>query len=214
MTWRRRLGLPAVAIPTDVLQEAVEDVAEDITSSPAPDNALAKLPLDSLRRMVRDALHLPSHRPPVTAAIATASGEVWLRSAESSDTVIVWYALRRGDTNATAAASRGSGLVPARRRHEYPRLGLSHATTTVRPRCSAAGWFLPDRPAADWPSIPGFGAPPGIGAEPVRERIGPDRGDVCPWAARCAWRCQPPLQVLKSARFRAFSALQRRFVGK
>ena len=98
-TWRRRLELPAVPIPADVLQEAVEDVVEGITSSPSPDNALAKLPLDSLRSMVRNVLHLPSHRPPVTAAIATASGELWLRSAESSDTVIGWYALQRGDEN-------------------------------------------------------------------------------------------------------------------
>ena len=98
-TWRRHLDLPAVPIPASVLEEAVEDLVGGITSSSAPGNTRAKLPLDSLRDMVRNALHLPSHRPPVTAAIATASGEVWLRSAESSDTVIVWYALQRGDAD-------------------------------------------------------------------------------------------------------------------
>lgn len=98
-TWRRHLELPAVAIPADMLRRAAEDVVEGITASPSSDNALAKLPLDSLRRMVQNALHLPSHRPPVISAIATASGEVWLRSAESSNTAIVWYALQRGDAN-------------------------------------------------------------------------------------------------------------------
>ena len=98
-TWRRRIELPPLPIPAEELQEAVEDVADGIKSGQAPERGLARLPLDTLRRMARDALHLPSHRPPVTAAIATASGELWLRSAESSDTVIVWYALRRGDTN-------------------------------------------------------------------------------------------------------------------
>jgi len=106
-TWRRRLELPAVPIPADVLQEAVEDVVEGITSSLSPDNALAKLPLDSLRSMVRNVLHLPSHRPPVTAAIATASGELWLRSAESSDSMTVWVCPAAGRREPTAAASGG-----------------------------------------------------------------------------------------------------------
>ena len=97
--WRRRLNLPAVPIPAETLEDAVEDMMESITSSPGRDNALDRLPPDSLRSMVRNALHLPSHRPPVTAAIATASGEVWLRSAESSDAATVWYALRRGDAD-------------------------------------------------------------------------------------------------------------------
>ena len=55
--------------------------------------------MDTLRRMVRDALHLPLHRPPVTRAIATASGELWLRSAEPADNVVAWYSVPRGDTD-------------------------------------------------------------------------------------------------------------------
>lgn len=118
-TWRRRIELPPLPIPVEELQEAVEDVANGIKSGQAPERGLGRLPLDTLRRMARDVLHLPSHRPPVTAAIATASGEVWLRSAESSDTVIVWYALRRGDTNRPPRRV----VVPARFR-------LSDATDT------------------------------------------------------------------------------------
>ena len=96
-TWRRHLELPPVPIPPEVLEEEVKDVVESIASSPA--SALARLPLDTLRRMAREALHLPSHRPPVTRAIATASGDLWLRSAEPADTLVVWYSLPRGDTD-------------------------------------------------------------------------------------------------------------------
>ena len=98
-TWRRHVELPPVPIPAEVLAEAVEQLVESITASPAPGAVLAGLPLDTLRRMARDALHLPSHRPPVTRAVATASGELWLRSAELSDTLVVWYSVKRGDTN-------------------------------------------------------------------------------------------------------------------
>lgn len=98
-TWRRHVELPPVPIPAEVLGEAVEDVVEGITASPAPGAVLAGLPLNTLRRMVRDALHLPSQRPPVTRAVATASRELWLRSAELTDTLVVWYSVKRGDTN-------------------------------------------------------------------------------------------------------------------
>lgn len=97
-TWQRHLELPSVPIPAEVLHEAVEGVVESVLSDPAaPGDALARLPLDTLRRMVRDALHRPSHQPPVTRAIATVSGEVWLRSAEHSDTMVAWYSLPRGN---------------------------------------------------------------------------------------------------------------------
>ena len=99
-TWQRQMELPAVPIPAEVFEETVENAVESVTSEPvAPGNALARLPLDTLRRMARDALHLPSHLPPVTRAIATVSGEVWLLSTERSDTLVAWYSLPRGDVD-------------------------------------------------------------------------------------------------------------------
>ena len=50
-----------------------------------------------LRTMVEEVLHVPSHLPPVTAAFATASREVWLRTREMDSDMAVWYSISRDD---------------------------------------------------------------------------------------------------------------------
>ena len=50
-----------------------------------------------VRDIVVDALHVPSHLPPVRGTVATASGEIWLATRQVVDGSAVWYSLRRGD---------------------------------------------------------------------------------------------------------------------
>ena len=48
-----------------------------------------------LRQTAERAVHVPSHLPVVTRAVATGSGEVWLQTSETEDGLSVWYAIER-----------------------------------------------------------------------------------------------------------------------
>jgi len=97
--WRRTLKLMPVPIRADRIEEAVQGVA----SSAAEGAQRVGRPISeaTARALAEGALYLPDYLPAVTEALATTSGELWLRSAEVSDTLEVWYAVPRGDDVAT-----------------------------------------------------------------------------------------------------------------
>ena len=50
-----------------------------------------------LRDIAENAVHVPSHLPAFSRVVATASGEVWLRTPETEDGLSVWYSVERGE---------------------------------------------------------------------------------------------------------------------
>ena len=50
-----------------------------------------------LRQAWEEGLYKPEYLPAAKSMLLTASGEVWLTTYESSDTLAVYYAVRRGD---------------------------------------------------------------------------------------------------------------------
>lgn len=97
--WRRTLALPRVPIRADRAEEAVESVASSAGES--AQRLGRPIPEVTARSLAEDALYLPDYLPAVTEVWATTSGELWLRSAEISDTLEVWYAIPRRDDVAT-----------------------------------------------------------------------------------------------------------------
>ena len=86
--------IPVLPVPVERarIDEAIEATSEKI------DRYLGPLPPDTVRQIAEEALHLPSHLSAVTAVVAAASGELWMRTREVVDTLVVWYAVERRDS--------------------------------------------------------------------------------------------------------------------
>ena len=91
--WHRHLQLSAVPVRADRLEREITDKVDDLRAQ-AQSYGLTEA---QLWTMVEEALHVPSHLPSVSAVVATASGEVWLRTREVEDSMAVWYAIPRVD---------------------------------------------------------------------------------------------------------------------
>ena len=51
----------------------------------------------ALRQAWEEGLYRPEYLPAAKGIVLTASGQVWLKTFERSDTLAVYYAIRRGD---------------------------------------------------------------------------------------------------------------------
>ena len=93
--WRRTLALPPVPMGAD----QVEDTVQHLASRTAATAQRLGRPISeaTARRLAEEALYVPESLPAVAEVQATTSGELWLRSAEMSDTLVVWYTVPRGD---------------------------------------------------------------------------------------------------------------------
>ena len=106
-TWRRRLSLEPVPIPQDSVAAYADALAERLVSrSASTAHPLSRRQATSL---VNDALHAPEYYPPADFARIASTGELWLRTPASVDTLRVWYAVGRGDT----PSARRRVLLPA-----------------------------------------------------------------------------------------------------
>ena len=88
--WSGRLRFsPIPLMPSDV-ERAVEAEAQGIASA-------IQLPLGDARTLVRAAVHVPEHYPPVLDTEVMSNGELWIRNHEEpADSLDVWYAVRIG----------------------------------------------------------------------------------------------------------------------
>ena len=88
-----RLQLPLSLLDRERVETVVASHMQSISRRlRSSDDSLAT---STLHDLVEAALHIPDHLPPVTAVVATASNEVWLRSNEPNDSMAVWYAIDR-----------------------------------------------------------------------------------------------------------------------
>ena len=82
--WRRSVALPPVPLRPGQVEEALQDLAASAASSA---RRIGRPISDSTaRRLAGEALYVPEYLPAVAEARITASGELWLRSPEGSQT--------------------------------------------------------------------------------------------------------------------------------
>ena len=93
--WRRRFSLPAIPLTRERAERAIEEGVAEVRSA----GERYGLTDAEVREIVVDALHVPSHLPPVRASVATASGEIWLATHQVVNGSAVWYSLPRGDND-------------------------------------------------------------------------------------------------------------------
>ena len=91
--WHRRFQVPAVPLASDSAETAIaKNLA--MAASAGDGEGLTRA---EVRRIVVDAMYIPSHLPTVVAVVATASGEVWLKTSEVAHGKSAWYSVTRGD---------------------------------------------------------------------------------------------------------------------
>ena len=91
----RRLSLRPQSLEPEIVEETVKRFMDRALRSPAwKGRSVSEA---TARQLVEEALHAPRYLPAVTHAVATGSGDLWLRSSEVSDTLTVWYSVRRVD---------------------------------------------------------------------------------------------------------------------
>ena len=87
--WLRRLQLEPQRLTSEMIREQGDYLVANITIPGVS-------PL-RLRQAWEEGLYKPEYLPAAKSILLTASGEVWLTTFERSDTLEVYYALRRGD---------------------------------------------------------------------------------------------------------------------
>ncbi len=89
-TWMRQLQFEPERLTADMIRERGDYVLANV-SIPGVSPRM-------LREAWEDGLYKPEYLPAAKGIVLTASGEVWLTTFQRSDTLGVYYAIRRGDT--------------------------------------------------------------------------------------------------------------------
>lgn len=87
--WQRVLTLPPVPLPPQQVEAEVDALAAAVLDRVSPELA---------GRKAREALYAPPSFPPARAVVPTVSGELWIATHESADSMNVWYAVARGES--------------------------------------------------------------------------------------------------------------------
>ena len=87
--WSRRLQFEPLRLTREMIQEQGDFVLANV-SIPGVSPRM-------LREAWEDGLYKPEFLPATSNIVATASGEVWLKTFERSDTLVIYHAVRRGD---------------------------------------------------------------------------------------------------------------------
>ena len=96
--WHRRFLVPTVPLAPERAQAAIEKNVDRAAFAGEREG----LTRAELRRLVEDAMYIPGHLPTVVALVATASGELWLKTPEIARGQTVWYSVRRGEDDTPA----------------------------------------------------------------------------------------------------------------
>lgn len=102
--WSRRLSFAPLVLPTRVVDEFVDRVAESLANAPGRSRSL----LGEARSTVREALYVPEHYPPVQDVALASNGELWMRTFEDAgtDSLTVWYSIRVGESERDSTVRR------------------------------------------------------------------------------------------------------------
>ena len=89
--WHRSLILEVMPLAPERAEEIIE---ARLARQEAEGRDYLRRP--DARRVIKEAIHVPSHLPAVTRMMLTASGEVWLRTPREEDGMAVWHSIPRG----------------------------------------------------------------------------------------------------------------------
>ena len=89
--WQRRLEFEPMKLTAKMVEAEARPIAEMFSRIGVPTPYLAT------RRALEEALYEPEYAPAVRTFQLAASGDVWLGTRETSDTLRAWYSIRRGD---------------------------------------------------------------------------------------------------------------------
>ena len=95
--WRRRLRLEPITLTPATVEAAVDRMVETHVRRVEEGEAGRRV-LESARRNIEESIHVPEYLPAVRKLFTASSGQVWLLSYETVDTLSVWYSVERGDT--------------------------------------------------------------------------------------------------------------------
>ena len=93
--WHRRLRLEPRRLTARMVEELVDGAVEELAPALSSPESPMRVSREQLREMYRDALHTPEYLPAAERHVLTASGEVWIKTTERSDTLRVYYVVGR-----------------------------------------------------------------------------------------------------------------------
>lgn len=93
--WRRRLGFKPIRLSEVMLDTTIDGLASTVKREEEITPGI--LGGRSARDLAREALYAPEYLPSVAKFVLTSSAEAWLQTQERSDSLSVWYSIKRGD---------------------------------------------------------------------------------------------------------------------
>lgn len=97
--WHRRLSFEPIPLTPALVEAAIDRMLEGLAAPEDPEDE-GEDPVavrESARGNIRKSIHVPEHLPAVRRLSMASSGQVWLLSHETVDTLNVWYSVERGD---------------------------------------------------------------------------------------------------------------------
>lgn len=95
--WRRRLSFEPIRL-TGAMVEAAVDRMMDWHVPPDHEGGDSVRVRESARKNIEESILVPEYVPAIRKLFTASSGQVWLQSYETVDTLRVWYSVERGDT--------------------------------------------------------------------------------------------------------------------
>jgi len=115
--WRRRLGFRPIRLGEVMVDNTIDGLIKAVNREEEITPGI--LGGRSARDLAREALYVPEYLPSLAKFVLTSSGEAWLQTRERSDSLSVWYSIKRGNEDS-----------PPRRVLLPNRFALTDATAT------------------------------------------------------------------------------------
>ena len=94
--WRRRLAFEPIRLTPAMVEAAIDGIVETYVRVDEDGDTVRVL--ESARGNIEELIHVPGEYLPAVKGLSTASsGQVWILSHETVDTLNVWYSVERGD---------------------------------------------------------------------------------------------------------------------
>lgn len=93
--WHRRLAFEPIRLTPTTVETVIDRMLERLV--PPEDEGNTVEVRESARANIEESVHVPDYLPAVKRLFVASSGQVWLLSHETVDTLNVWYSVERGD---------------------------------------------------------------------------------------------------------------------
>ena len=93
--WSRRLAFDPITLTPAIVEAAIDRIAETYVHVEEGEDSFRVR--QSARGNIEQSIHVPEYLPAVKRLFTASSGQVWLLSHETVDSLNVWYSVERGD---------------------------------------------------------------------------------------------------------------------